>query len=175
LKLTKLRIWQLINLLRARQVDGYIITPPNGIEDEIRALINDNLPVVLFDRYLPNMPTDYVGLDNYNGTYEAVEFLVSTDAKKIALITLKSEQTQMQERLNGYLAALKRHHLDPFLLEVPFENDMETTVAQSGEFIKKNEGLDAIIFATNYLALSGIKAINEAGLNIPSDIAVIAW
>src|SRR5882762_9680948 len=47
---------QLINLLRARYVDGYIITPPAGIEPEIKALINDNLPVVLFDRYLPEVP-----------------------------------------------------------------------------------------------------------------------
>ena len=43
------------------------------------------------------------------------------------------------------------------------------------EFIKDNPGLDSIIFATNYLALSGIKAINESGLNIPKDISVIAF
>ena len=92
---------QLISLLRARYVDGYIITPPVGIESEIKALINDNLPVVLFDRYLPDVPTDYVGLDNYKGTYDAIEFLVNTQAKKIALVTLASDQTQMIERRSG--------------------------------------------------------------------------
>ncbi|HTE01902.1 MAG TPA: substrate-binding domain-containing protein [Mucilaginibacter sp.] len=166
---------QLISLLRARYVDGYIITPPVGIESEIQALINDNLPVVLFDRYLPDVSTDYVGLDNFKGTYDGVEYLVKTQAKKIALVTLVSDQTQMIERHSGYLAALKKYHLKPLILKVSFENDMETTVKQCIQFLKDNPGTDAVIFATNYLALSGIKAINEAGLNIPGDISVIAF
>jgi LacI family transcriptional regulator len=166
---------QLISLLRARHVDGYIITPPAGIESEIKALMNDNLPVVLFDRYLPEIPTDYVGLDNYRGTFDAVEFLVKTRAKKIALVTLASNQTQMIERQSGYLAALKMHHIKALILKVPFENDTELTINQSIQFIKDNPGLDSIIFATNYLALSGIKAINELGLSIPKDISVIAF
>lgn len=166
---------QLISLLRARYVDGYIITPPAGIESEIKALINDNLPVVLFDRYLPEVPTDYVGLDNYKGTYDAIDFLVNTGAKKIALVTLVSSQTQMTERQSGYLAALKKHNLKPTLLKVPFENDTETTVKQCIQFINDNQGIDAIVFATNYLALSGIKALNELGLRVPEDISVIAF
>lgn len=166
---------QLITLLRARYVDGYIITPPIGIELEIRALVNDNLPVVLFDRYLPDVPTDYVGLDNYKGTYDAVEYFVKTPAKKIALVTLASDQTQMIERQAGYLAALKKHRLKPLILKVSFENDTETTVKECMQFIKDNPGLDSIIFATNYLALSGMKAINELGLSIPKDISVIAF
>lgn len=166
---------ELINLLRARHVDGYIITPPAGIDAEIKSLLNDNLPVVLFDRFLPEVPTDYVGLDNYNGTYEAVRFLAENSAKKIAFVTLESAQTQMQERQAGYLAALKKAKLKPLVLKVPFENDRDTTIRQSAEFLKEHADLDAIIFATNYLALSGIKAINEAKLSIPNDISVIAF
>ncbi len=166
---------QLITLLRARHVDGYIITPPAGVEPEIKALINNNLPVVLFDRYLPTVPTDYVGLDNYAGTFDATELLIKSAAKKIALFTLASAQTQMEERQSGYLAALKNHKLKPLIFKIPFENDTETTIKQSIQFISDHPGLDAIIFATNYLALSGIKAINESGLNIPGDISVIAF
>jgi LacI family transcriptional regulator len=166
---------QLISLLRARYVDGYIITPPVGIESEIKALISDHLPVVLFDRYLPEVPTDYVGLDNYKGTYDAVDFLVRTKCKKIALITLSSDQTQMLERQSGYLTSLKKHHLKPLILKISFENDTETTIKECIQFIKDNPGLDSIVFATNYLALSGIKAINESGLDIPRDISVIAF
>jgi LacI family transcriptional regulator len=166
---------QLINLLRARYVDGYIITPPAGIEADIKALINDNVPVVLFDRYLPGMATDYVGLDNYRGTFDAVEYLIETSAKKIALFTLSSAQTQMEERHAGYLSAMKKHRLKPLIYKIPFENDTETTIRQSAQFISDHPGIDAIIFATNYLALSGIKAINELGLQIPGNISVVAF
>ena len=166
---------QLISLLRARYVDGYIITPPKGIETEIKALINDNLPVVLFDRYFPNIATDYVGLDNYKGTYDAVELLVKTSAKKIALITLASDQTQMVERQSGYLSAVNKHNLKTLIFKVPFENSTETTIKQTIQFLTDHPELDAIIFATNYLALSGIKAIYEMGLIIPNDISIIAF
>ncbi|SEN96527.1 transcriptional regulator, LacI family [Mucilaginibacter gossypiicola] len=166
---------ELISVFRTRQVDGYIITPPVNIDAEIRDLLNDNLPVVLFDRYLPDTPTDYVGLDNYNGTREAVEHLIAAGSKRIALVTLNSGQTQMLERLSGYMAAIKRHKLKPLVLKGHFEDEMEATVKLTVQFLKDNADVDAILFATNYLALSGIKAINELGLNIPTDIAVIAF
>lgn len=166
---------QLISLLRARHVDGYIITPPPGIESEIKTLVNEDIPVVLFDRYLPDVPTDYVGLDNYKGTFEAVEFLVSTKAKKIALITLQSNQTQMQERESGYIAALKKSRIKPLILKIPFESDIETAVEKIKQFITENPGLDAILFATNYFALSGITAINKLQLRVPDDITIIAF
>jgi LacI family transcriptional regulator len=43
------------------------------------------------------------------------------------------------------------------------------------EFISQNPELDAILFATNYLAISGLEAINEMNLFIPADIAVIGF
>ncbi|EHQ29508.1 LacI family DNA-binding transcriptional regulator [Mucilaginibacter paludis] len=166
---------QMITLLRARYVDGYIITPSVGIESEIIAMMNDNLPVVLFDRYLPDIFTDYVGLDNFKGTYDAVTFLAKNDAKKIALITLNSEQTQMAERRAGYLAALKEYHYKPAILKIPFESDSETITGYCVQFLKENPDIDSVIFATNYLALSGIKAVNELGLSIPDQMSIIAF
>ncbi|WP_183565163.1 substrate-binding domain-containing protein [Mucilaginibacter sp. SP1R1] len=81
----------------------------------------------------------------------------------------------MIERQSGYLAAIKEHHLEPLILKVSFENDTETIVEACIEFIRNNPDLDAIIFATNYLALSGIKAINELELNISKDISIVAF
>lgn len=166
---------QLISLLRARHVDGYIITPPAGIESEIKTLINDNVPVVLFDRFLPDVTTDYVGLDNYKGTFDAIEFLVKKSAKKIAFVTLDSNQTQMQERESGYLAAIKKHHIKPLILRIPFENDTETNIETTRKFLIDNPGIDAILFATNYFALSGITAVNRLKLKVPDDVSIIAF
>ncbi|SEO09553.1 LacI family transcriptional regulator [Mucilaginibacter gossypiicola] len=59
---------ELIAMLRDRHVDGYIIVPPQGVEDDIRALIRDGFPVVLFDRNLPEVETDYVLVDNLFST-----------------------------------------------------------------------------------------------------------
>lgn len=166
---------QLLALLRVRQVDGYIITPPEGIESEISGLIDAKIPVVLFDRYLPTVPSDYVGLDNFNGTLIATRYLAATGCSKIALVTLSSTQTQMQERMEGYLAGLAEHSLEPVILRIEFEKDAAATVSDCMQLISNNPGLDAILFTTNYLALAGIKAIHELGLTMPYDISVIAF
>jgi len=166
---------ELINLFRDRHVDGYIITPPLGIEDDIMELINDEHPVVLFDRYFKGIETDYVVLDNYQGTYNAVAHLAGKNYKHIAFITLKSEQSQMADRESGYNDAMKKYGLSPVFLRVPFENSAITTANDINQFIKTNNQIDSIVFATNYLALSGVKAINDLELQIPKDIGVIAF
>src|SRR5688500_20192134 len=65
----------LINVFRERQVDGYIIAPPSGIEREIKDLMEDNVPVILFDRYLPSVSTTNVIIDNFSGASQAVKHL----------------------------------------------------------------------------------------------------
>jgi LacI family transcriptional regulator len=166
---------ELINLFRDRHVDGYIITPPAGIEKEIQELLNDDLPVVLFDRYFPGVDTSYVVLDNYQASYDAVMHLVKNKYAHIALVLLDSDQSQMYDRELGYTHALSAHQLPVLIKKVPFSNDADQTVKELVKFIKKNPQTDAIFFATNYLAFSGIKALNLLHLKTPDDIAVVAF
>jgi LacI family transcriptional regulator len=166
---------ELISMLIDRHVDGYIITPSVGIESEIKELIKNNLPVVLFDRYLPGIATNYVLLDNFKGTYNATAYLVKSGCKEIAFITLDSSQTQMIERQSGYLAAIQQSNFESHILKIPFNNDIVTSTKQIQGYISENKGLDGIIFATNYLALSGLSAINELKLNIPEDLSIVAF
>src|ERR1700712_1223271 len=82
----------LIGMFRDRHVDGYIIAPPLGVEEDIDELLKDGLPVVLFDRYLKGIDCSYVVTDNLDSTYTATEYLVEQGYKKIAFITLSSHQ-----------------------------------------------------------------------------------
>lgn len=166
---------ELIQMFRDRHVDGYIITPPVGIEDDIQSLLNDKLPVVLFDRYFPNIETSYVILDNFGGSYEAVKYLIVEGCRNIAFVELDSDQTQMLDRQAGYLKAINDAGLTPLLKKVPFGNDTDTTADELVLLLKDNPQIDAVLFATNYLAMSGIKAVNQLGLRMPQDIAVIAF
>jgi LacI family transcriptional regulator len=92
---------ELIQLFKSRNVDGYIITPPKGIEKELKQLQQEELPFVLFDRYFPKLNTDYVIIDNFKGTCDAIKHFQDQQFKNIAFITLDSGQTQMNERLRA--------------------------------------------------------------------------
>lgn len=166
---------ELIKMFRDKHVDGYIITPPEGIEEEIQSLINNQLPVVLFDRFFPTIETNYVVVDNFTSTYNAINHFIQQGEENIAFITLKSDQTQMKDRLKGYLKAIKEQDKKEYVLKVPFYNDLEKMIPQIMSFLKANKKLDALFFSTNYLAISGLEAINRLNLSIPSDIRVIAY
>ena len=169
------RTKELIQMFRERHVDGYIISPPEGIEEEVRSLVNSGVPVVFFDRYLPGIEVDTVIIDNFNSAYNAVSYLVKTGHKNIGFITLDSLQTQMQDRLAGYEKALAENGLSPHIKEINYNVSPENIIRHISAFLERNVKLDAVLFATNYLGVSGLKAIRELGLSIHEQLAVISF
>ncbi|QEH41425.1 LacI family DNA-binding transcriptional regulator [Chitinophaga sp. XS-30] len=168
----------LLEVLEYRQVDGYIITPTPSLDKEIEALKNARKPMVLMDRYLPQIPTNYVMVNNFQGAYDAAEYLLDTGYSKIALVTTTSEQIQMKERLNGFTAAMKAHNASfprRMLKKIPFTATSKEAVEQIKSFIKGIPDLDAIFFSTNYLGIYGIESIKELGLKIGEDVALISF
>jgi LacI family transcriptional regulator len=165
----------MITMFRERHVDGYIIAPPTGVESDITELINDGFPVVLFDRYLQGVDSSYVVTDNLFGTYNATMNLIEEGRKHIAFVTFKSQQTQMQARLDGYKKALKENQLKAHVKEVDFSADALSIIKPITEFLKENNHLDAILFGTNRIGTCGLKVINNLGIKVPEDMAVISF
>jgi LacI family transcriptional regulator len=166
----------LLRVFRDTQVDGYIIAPPPGIEKDIAALMNDDLPIVLFDRFFPELETYNIIVDNLGGAREAVDHFIANGYKNIGLVTLNSTQTQMYDRLLGYSNAMAQQGLTPAVLKIPYEMEREKLVVEKiTDFLQSNPALDAILFATNYLAISGLEAIHTCGLKIPDDMAVVGF
>jgi LacI family transcriptional regulator len=166
---------ELIRVYRERQVDGYIIAPAPGIEKDIKALIDDNIPVVLFDRFFPKLLTSNVVIDNRGGCYDATKYFIQNDYRNIAMVTLDADQIQMKDRLNGYIKAVEEKNRKPIIAKIPFTLSNEERVVKILEFIKANRAVDAILFSTNYLAISGLKAIELLQLRIPDDIGIISF
>ncbi|QEC75097.1 LacI family DNA-binding transcriptional regulator [Mucilaginibacter ginsenosidivorax] len=166
----------LINMFRDRHVDGYIMAPPEGIEEDIESLIKDGMPVVLFDRHLPGVKTDVIEVDNLFSTYNATRHLMDQGFKNIAFVTFASHQTQMMDRVRGYQDAMKSNGLRPTIVkEIVFNQDEEQIMGPLRDFFKGNPDVDAILFGTNHIGTCGLKIMHEMGLKAPTDIAVISF
>ncbi|MBS1564289.1 MAG: LacI family DNA-binding transcriptional regulator, partial [Bacteroidetes bacterium] len=153
------RAKDLILTFEQGKVDGFIIVPPSGIEQEIKTLQNLNIPFVLFDRYLPNIKATYVGMDNFESSVKAVEHLFGQGFRNIAFITLDSDQTQMRERLIGYESTLMRHKKLPLVKSFRYSLPMHPDIVDEiMKFLGSFPQIDAVFFATNYLAIAGLKA-----------------
>lgn len=167
----------LIAMFRERHLDGYIIAPPAGVEQEIESLLKSEIPTVLFDRYLPELPTDYIVVDGEDGAYQATRHLLEQGFTRIAFVTTESEQTQMSARLHGYQRAMHERALPPLVQRVPlaFGGNHAQSVAELRRFLAENPACEAALFANNSLTLYALEAISELGLRIPQDLAVVSF
>ena len=168
---------ELIGMLSQRQVDGYIITPTPGMEQDIKELIADNKPVVLMDSYFPGIDVPHVLVNNYEGVMKGMAHLIEKSYRRIGFVTVDLPLVQMEERLKAYQDSMHKAGLptDDLVLAIKYEEDKEIGIQQVSSFIKNTPDLEAVFFATNYLGLLGLESIHRLGLKLPDDLAMICF
>jgi len=167
----------LIDMLRSRNVDAYIIAPTLGIEEDVTQLLKDKKPIIFFDRNLPGLEIPFVGVDHLNASYKAVESFIVRGKKCIAFVSIDLQVQQIEDRFIGYKKAIDDNELEyneKLVLKIPFNQSEKKTIDQIKTLLN-TEDIDAILFSTNYLALSGLAAIKEINKIINEDFLVIAY
>lgn len=168
---------ELLQMLH-QQVDGFLITPSKGMEPAIAELLKGNKPVVLMDRYFPDLNTPSVIVQNFEGVKIGVDHLLQKGYSKIAFVTVDLQQIQMQQRELGYKEAVKNatgHYSEKLILKLPYQHTKADAIKQITAFVRKNRDIDAIFFATNYLGVYGLQSAAQLGLSIPDDIALVCF
>lgn len=168
---------ELINLFKSRKVDAYIISPIKGIEEEIQILKDEQKPVIFFDRNLPALNTNYVGANHFEASYQAIESFIKQGKRNIALVTTDIDVQQIAERFEGYKKALTDYALpfnEDLVLRIPFKQDEAVTIEQLINLFKNTE-VDAALFATNYLTISGLKALKQINKKLDDQFAIIGY
>jgi len=167
----------LIDTFLHRQVDGLIVVPSEGDYEKIDDLINDGVPLVLMDRYFPDLNVCHVGLNNYRAAFDAADHLIKSGSKRITMVAYKTALIHMQERIRGYKEAMKSNDLSSLInvIEVPNltpRNDIQDYIEKS---FKEIENVEALIFATNSLSISGLYALNRMPVKIPDELKIVGF
>lgn len=169
---------EVTNVLVNRQVDGLILVPGENAEKQILLLQQSEIPFVLIDRYFPEIKTNYIALDNYRAAYDATTYLLKLGHRRISLFNYKSTMYHLLERNRGYMDAITDfnvifrpewlRHIENSDTPKPVEQHME-------EILSMEEPCDAVFFATDTLALNGLKYLNKNGKQAPEDISVFCF
>jgi LacI family transcriptional regulator len=167
----------LVGALLNRQVDGFIIVPADGPSDYIEDLVRIEMPVVLLDRYVPEVTTNYVVLDNLNASFNAINRFVENGYKKIGLVIYKSSLVHMQNRKMGYLNAMKENGLKDNIIikEIGYSKIKEDIYNAMKDLTLGDKKVDAILFATNTLCINGLYYIMDNDIRVPEDLAIIGF
>jgi len=170
--------WDLINALLNKQVDGLIIAPSEYSEEQVLYLEKHAIPFVLIDRYFPEIKSNYVAIDNYEAAYNAITHLIRKGYKQIGMIAYETQLFHMQERKRGYLDALHDGGVvssELWLKEARHSMVKEDLELFIPEMLITENKVDAIFFATNTLAIRGLKIIDSLNVKIPKDIGIVSF
>lgn len=174
---SKKRTLELIQLFKERQVDAFIITPPENFQQDLEKLIyEDSQTVMVFDRYYKSFKHNYVILENRESAKLAIDAIYNSGKRNIAFIGIDSELSPLVDRKIGYIEAINNYNLKDYQLFFKFEQVRTTEGKRIIEnFLNDNDKIDAILFATNNLAMNGLRVLKEKKIEIPSQIAVISF
>ncbi len=162
--------------LATGMVDGLLLVLPRSPADFIGNLSQRNFPFVLIDHQGTGRDCPAVGATNWQGAYNATEYLIKLGHDRIAFITGSMDLGCAVERLDGYKSALRTYHIGdhPELI-------YEGTFFQPDGFAGASALLDlaeppTAIFASNdVMAMGVMDAVRDRGLRIPDDISIIGF
>ncbi|NOZ42855.1 MAG: LacI family transcriptional regulator, partial [Alphaproteobacteria bacterium] len=126
---------------------------------------------------LPDQPGHFIGCDNLNSAYLAIRHLTEMGHKKIAFLGIASEhRPEFNLRYQGYVKALldARLMVNP-KLQIDADTSEEMGYEATMELLKGKRQFDAIFGASDLIAIGAIKALQESGLRVPEDVAVVGF
>jgi len=156
-------------------VDGALVVS-HHTGDHSYSELSRSLPVVFGGRPLSEVEGDnyYVDVDNFAGACSAVEHLVASGRTRLATIAGPQDMPPGVDRLSAFHTTLDKHGLASDLVEVGDFSPPSGADAMR-RLLARGEPIDGIFAANDQMAIGAYSAIREAGLSVPSDIAVVGF
>lgn len=167
------------NTLFLSRIDGFLISPSSKTcqFDHITRLKNNGIPLVIFDRDCEGFEADKVLVDDYDGAFQAVDYLVRTGCNRIAHISGPSNLSTSAHRLKGYLDALKKNNraIDQELIVEVGGFSPDFGVEAGKKLLNLENPPDAIFAVNDGVAIGAMFVIKEAGYAIPEQISIVGF
>jgi LacI family transcriptional regulator len=169
---------QEIEGLLARRVDALLIASAQSKIDSFRLVEERKIPYVLIDRRFKGHPANFVGVDDESVGLLGTNHLIEQGCRRVAHIR-GPETSTAQGRLKGYKRALAAHQLEPLAQHIISIGSSGDDRGEPGGYeatrklLATDQRPDGIFCYNDPVALGAMRAIVDAGLRIPDDIAVV--
>jgi LacI family transcriptional regulator len=167
-----------IEQLLARRVDAILIASSQWTVESFRRIEEQRIPYILIDRRFAGLPANFVGVDDEAVGLLATNHMIAQGCRRIAHIRGPETSTALG-RVEGFRRALTEHSLAPLPEHiVPIGTSGDDRGEQGGHeaarrLLATDPRPDGIFCFNDPIALGAMRAILDAGLRIPEDIAVM--
>lgn len=158
-----------------RNADGVIFVGQGEQHEALNELAKEQTPIVVWGGPVPNRNYPLVGSDNFNGGYAAARHLLDSGRRHIAFFG-NTRNPEIGSRYAGYEKALAEAGLEPdrqLIVDVPFDMQHARQVIQG--VLQSSGSFDALVCASDVVALAAISTLTAQGLRVPEDVAVVGY
>jgi LacI family transcriptional regulator len=165
-----------LTLLVQKQVDGVLLVPARSSGEPVAFLREQHVPVVVVDRRVPDSSVDSVRCDSEEGAYQLLRLLIELGHRRGAVLSGPAAVSTAADRVAGCRRAWTEAGLDPEALLACHDD-----YTQAGGYRMAQEALNrvpvptAIFAANNFIAIGAYRAIADAGLRVPEDVAMVTF
>ena len=167
-----------VEFLLHRRVDGLINMATDATGAHLKASLSAGIPVLLVDRLIDSLrgKVSAVVIDNIHASYQAVRKLTELGHRQIGLVLGSPNLYTTNQRLTGYLNALKEAGITPsdeYIRYGDYTMDGGYQAVQSLLRLKKRP---TALFVTNFeMTLGTMLALQHSGVRVPDDLSVIGF
>ena len=163
-------------LIQDKQADGLLLVG-NYVDERLHnALQQRKIPVVLVEAYCSAGEYDAVLLDNFEGAYSAVKYLIEKGHRHIAFLgSYPDLKISFRYRRQGYVEALKDHGINNTYYGDCAHNDREAIIATTTHMVNENPQITAIFGCNDEVSVIAIHGILSTGKRVPQDISIIGF
>lgn len=145
--------------------------------EKIAALARANTRFMIWGPMIDEQPGHSIGCDNVDGGCQATQHLLSQGRRRIAFLGSTSRRSpELASRYDGYCKALLDAGIQPDdSLKVDAMSSEGEGYRAALELLSRNVEFDAIFAVTDVIAIDAMRALEDNGLRIPDNIAVVGF
>jgi LacI family transcriptional regulator len=171
---------QSLEVLGNGSVDGFIIsiaeeTQIKNKTRHIESVLQQDLPVVMFDRVSDTIECDKVIIDDFGAAYEATKHLLNEGRKHIVLVSNIEELSVGKLRVNGYLKALEdasNYKNSPVIVHIGNDDNVEESIEA---IYTKNPKVDGILSIDNTTGVVALHKALKRAIKVPNALSIIGF
>jgi LacI family transcriptional regulator len=166
---------RLVPMLLQRQVDGLLAIPAGPGDQTIRTCRERGVPLVIVDRRPHDASTDVVRADSEGGACELGRLLASLGHRHMAALSGPSSVPTSIDRVAGFTRALVDEAGLPAPAVLYGAYSIEGGHAMALAAMRLTPRPTALFAANNFIAIGVLHALEELGLRVPDDVAVVGF